>query len=309
MAEGTLWVDTDMGFDDLAALCLLDAAGMPVGGVSLVAGNVALEQVRRNAHGARAAFGWRWPVHDGAAAPLAGRTETAVAILGSMGMRSAGRHLPTVESTASPVSATEAIASWIGEGGRRILALGPLTNLAHLVEAYPVAAERVEIVWMGGSAGPGNHTAAAEFNAFADPEALARLIACGVSLSMVGLDVCRQVQVSHADAVRMRGNGPRAELLADLLEGYVNIAGTGRMALYDPVAAAFCVAHDCVKFAPARLDVELNGTLTRGMTVIEWRAHRAAPNARIATQADASRIRDLFRRGFDAAIKAEGVRP
>ena len=47
-----VWVDTDMGFDDLWALLLLRHLGVDPQGVSLVAGNVPLPQVIRNAHGA-----------------------------------------------------------------------------------------------------------------------------------------------------------------------------------------------------------------------------------------------------------------
>ena len=53
-----LWVDTDFGFDDLWALLVLEAGGIDIDGVSLVAGNSQLEQVCKNAFGAFHHFGF-----------------------------------------------------------------------------------------------------------------------------------------------------------------------------------------------------------------------------------------------------------
>jgi purine nucleosidase len=304
-----VWVDTDMGFDDLAAILLLQGAGVQLAGLSLVAGNTPLPQVIRNAIAAAETFGWAMPVHAGAAEPLAGPLVTADYVLGADGMPGRGRKLPDPRGAPDPKPAIEAMAAWMRAGGRRLLALGPLTNIAALVEAYPDLGGLMRLVWMGGSAGPGNHTAAAEFNAYVDPEALQAVINAGVTVELVGLDACRQVQVDQADVVWLRSlPGERAALLADLLDGYVCIPdpeGRKPMALYDPVAAAVYADERTMDFAPARLDCELQGRLTRGMTVIEWRARKAAPNARIATRVDATRVRTLFRQGLARAATGE----
>ena len=303
-----VWIDTDMGFDDLAAI-LMVAASRPIAGLSLVAGNVVLPQAERNALAAASLFSWDFPIHAGAAAPLKATLETAHYVLGADGMPGKGRKLPTVAGQALG-DATGALVSFIEAGGREILALGPLTNFAHLAEARPdvLTLPDLRLVWMGGSAGPGNHTAAAEFNAAVDPEAVAALVAAGVRISMVGLDCCRQVTVTLDDVAPLRAcPSERGQLLADLLEGYVRIADDGQrpMALYDPVAAAAVAAPETVTFAPARLDVELDGTLTRGMTVIEWRARKAAPNALIATTANAPCIRELMQAALLRAAEGQ----
>ena len=51
-----VWIDTDMGFDDLAAIMVVAHGGLAIDGISLVLGNAPLDQVRRNAAGAAAAF-------------------------------------------------------------------------------------------------------------------------------------------------------------------------------------------------------------------------------------------------------------
>jgi purine nucleosidase len=91
--------------------------------------------------------------------------------------------------------------------------------------------------------------------------------------------------------------GANATMLADFLEGYITI-GTSRgrpgMAIYDPCAAVAFVSPDLVTFSTARIDVELQGSLTRGRTVVETRAARATPNAHYATDIDTDAARALI---------------
>jgi purine nucleosidase len=172
-----------------------------------------------------------------------------------------------------------------------------LTNLATLLARHAELAPRIgQLLWMGGSAGPGNHSAAAEFNAAVDPESVQQVLDHHVPLSMVGLDACRQVRVHAADAHALRAaGGTHAQMLADLLLGYVQIAsadGHLPMSLYDPTAAAALVTPDAMVFRPAHMVMELRGEHTRGMTVLEWRVpRRVLPNVRVASSADEARLR------------------
>lgn len=299
----TLWIDTDMGFDDVAAIAMAVACpDLSIVGLSLVAGNAPLDVVADNAARAVAFLGWRMPVYRGRARPMLGSLVTAANILGPSGMRSTGRTLPPAAPLPPGEDAIAALARYLEgyePGGATILALGPLTNLAALVMARPDLVDRIgTLVWMGGSAGPGNHTAAAEFNAFVDPESVQVVIDAGVRISMVGLDACRPVTVGVADAETVRAAGtPVSAVLGDLLEGYARLVsadGSRPQPLYDPVAAAAVVDPASVTFRPAHLAIECDGRLTRGMTVVEWRVpRRAEANAAIAVAADAPRVRAL----------------
>lgn len=295
-----VWIDTDLGFDDLAAVLTVAAApDWRIAGLSLVAGNAPLPVVVDNA--LRCASFWRWefPIHAGCEGPLACPLVTAQAILGEDAMRSAGRSLPAARATLAAGHAVEALAAHLRVAlePATVLALGPLTNLATLLQRWPELAPRIgQLTWMGGSAGPGNHTAAAEFNAVVDPESVQAVLDAGVPLRMVGLDACRQVRVHASDAAALRAlPGEQAAVLADLLEGYVRIASPDAslpMALYDPVAAVALVQPAAVQFEPAHLVMELEGRHTRGMTVVERRVpRRAAANALVATRVDEAAAR------------------
>jgi purine nucleosidase len=294
-----VWIDTDMGFDDIAAIMVVTNAELDIDGVSLVFGNTPLSQVRTNAAGAAKAFGWTFPIHTGREMPVLGKLETAQAVLGESGIPTTGRHLPPAPSLPDS-DAFIALCRWLElEGPHRILALGPLTNIAALALARPDLAARItELVWMGGGVTIGNHTASAEFNALADPEALAIVIAHNLPLRMVDLDLCRKVlaKPEDADPVRTAG-GVNAELIADMFAGYIRI-GTSRgrpaMAIYDPTAAAIFIAPEIARVQHARIDVELQGQHTRGRTVVETRASHAEFNAHFAAEIDADMARVII---------------
>ena len=332
-----VWIDTDLGFDDLAAvLTLTHAPGWTVDGMSLVAGNAPIDVVAGNALRSAAFFAWTFPIHIGAARPLVGELVTAQSVLGGDAMRSAGRSLPLERAVHAAEDAVAAMIRYLegfepttidaesvrsaGLSGAQwsarapgavasatILALGPLTNVARVFESRLDLADRVGTqMWMGGRAGPGNHTAAAEFNAFVDPESINVVLDAGVPLHMVGLDACRQVRVHASDADALRAIGTdKADLLADLLLGYISIASSDcslPMPLYDPTAAAALAAPAGITFRPAHIVAECTGLHTRGMTVVEWRVPRKArPNARVATLADEAVVRQVVLQALASA--------
>lgn len=310
-----IWIDTDLGFDDLAAvLTVLHTPPWGVEGMSLVAGNAPLEVVVDNALRAAAFFGWGFPIHAGCARPLAGELVTAQNILGADAMVSAGRSLPMARAALASGDAVAALIDHLAAAAEpaTVLALGPLTNIATVLRARPDLAARIgQLMWMGGSAGPGNHTAAAEFNAAVDPEAINVVLDAGAPLRMVGLDACRQVRVHAGDAQALRAIGSdKAQVLADLLLGYVRIAspdGSLPMALYDPTAAAALVAPEGLVFRPAHVVAECKGEHTRGMTVVEWRVpRRTTANAQVASLADEAQLRRVVLDALAACASAPG---
>ncbi|MEM1077998.1 MAG: nucleoside hydrolase [Pseudomonadota bacterium] len=297
-----IWVDTDMGFDDLWALLLLRTHRIAIAGVSLVAGNAPLPQVEANAHGAREAYGFDIPLYSGADRPLKRMPETATQILGPLGMRSRERHLPRPARAPVFPPALDALETWLRmprrAPERTILALGPLTNIARLLQNSPrVAARITRLVWMGGSNGPGNHSPRAEYNALADPEALDVVLSTQVPLDVVDLTQCRKHSFGPDDV-------PDADTLSrDLLLGYLDIAlerGRAAMAIYDPIAAAAVIWPDRFTFAPMSMTVSLARDESYGETRFE---PRPISRTRLVTQADTGIARDclaVFDGGADA---------
>ncbi len=292
----SIWIDTDMGTDDLAAILVIQQHS-EVAGLSLSFGCTELAQVERNAAGAAAAFGWRFPITTGAARPLLGPVETAQRILGPTGMLARGARLPDVAPDHSDTQA-----SLIGhfETSGPVFALGPLTNLAIGILARPDLTP-AHIVWMGGSTGRGNHSPYAEYNALADPLALAILLDRGVRVDMIDLEACRKVLIEEHHVARIAESGrANAALLASLMGGYLDIAltrGRSAMALYDPVAAVAVVRPELFDMTAVRLSVDLGDTETRAQT----RVVDGPPNARIIRDLDAAAVRETVLAALESA--------
>lgn len=290
-----LWLDTDPGFDDWMAWALLEAVPeFRLLGVSVVAGNAPLPVTLANALAIRALHGFTTPVHAGCDRPLAQAQTTAQDVLGEDGMESTGRRLPKVEAAPDAPHGVQALVDAVRARPGRItlLAVGPLTNVA---AAFALAPELpsllARLVIMGGSTVGGNATAAAEFNIHADPEAAARVFGCGVPVHMFGLNVCKQLPVTDVHVARLRRHrGDAAAVFTDHLDGYVEIArrrGRAGQSLYDPTPVVWLARPGLFELQAGRVEIELAGTHTRGMTVCDLRPWaRSQPNAQVAVRAD-----------------------
>jgi len=307
VAMRSVWLDTDPGFDDWLTMLMLAAhPRLRWLGISVVAGNAPLDVTLANALRIRHHYGLNVPVYRGSAGPLAGVLETAQHVLGPQGMRTTGDPLPDVPG-ARP-DGDDAVAAMVdallaADEPVTLLAIGPLTHVAQALQREPRVRERIaELVLMGGSTDRGNHTPAAEFNIHADPEAADIVFSAGLPLRMFGLNLCRQVLLTREHVDTVRGwRGARAAWLVGYLDAYQRLRqsdGSAPMPLYDPVVAAWLWEPALFRFQPARVDIELQGRFTRGMTVCDFRVglERRPPNAELAMTADGTAVVELVLR-------------
>lgn len=284
-------VDCDPGHDDAIALILAHRHA-EVLGVTTVSGNAPLPATTANALLVLALLGVDTPVHAGAAKPLAGAPVHAAGVHGESGLagvdRPPHRRAPASDDAVGFLLDAAAPDVWI-------VAVGPLTNLALAIARDPQWPRRIAgISIMGGSAGVGNATAVAEFNIFADPQAAARVFACGADITMCGLNLTHQLRTTDAiaDALR-RNSAPTAQLAAqafthlhDRMEAWTGIR---EAALHDPCAVLAVTHPHLIATQPRHVAVETAGALTRGMTVVDERRrrHPKAPTAHVGYRIDA----------------------
>lgn len=307
-----VWLDTDPGLDDwLTWLLLMHLPAVQLAGVSVVAGNAPLASTLGNALRIRALHGWAVAVHAGSDRPLQAPLQTAQALLGAQGMRTQGPALPPSKDLPDSRDGVAALLAHLRRSRQAttLLAIGPLTNIAHAIQQdRPCLLRQVdEIVLMGGSTDSGNHTPAAEFNIHADPEAADIVFRSGLPIRMFGLNLCRQLLLQRAHVRALQAlPGQRAQVLAGHVDAYQRLRsadGSAPMPLYDPVLALWLMAPGLFGFQAAPVDIELQGRHTRGMTVCDLRNRQArACPVQIAMQVDADAAMALFMQALLAAL-------
>ena len=212
------------------------------------------------------------------------------------------------------------------------MATGPLTNLALALRSEPALPKLLRrLVIMGGAfAYRGNTTPVAEWNISVDPEAAAEVFAVWgaawgleppkTSPDRVGPEPDREHRDDAGDpgpagdgrgvvddpmsvlddrGTRSTASNPLIRVLEDAMRFYFEFhfdQGEGYLAhLHDPLAAAVALDPDLVQARPATVDVELTGTLTRGMTVADWNGRWGrSPNALVGLDVDPAAFFDRF---------------
>ncbi|MEM7322148.1 MAG: nucleoside hydrolase [Actinomycetota bacterium] len=293
-----LIVDCDPGHDDAVALVTAAHYGELVA-ITTVGGNAPLADVTTNALLTCQLFGIDVDVHAGAVRPLVAEARHAPEIHGVSGFQ--GPNLPALEREPSGHHAVEVLIETIrGEEGLWLVPIGPLTNVALAIRQAPDLVDRLAgISFMGGSATVGNHSPVAEFNVLVDPEAADVVLGSGARIHMAGLDLTHQFVVDDAlaDDVRALGN-PGAIVLADLIVSYLDQAEklrAGRLGgLHDPCAVLAVTHPDVIESTERHVAVELTGTITRAMTVVDRRRARTGePNVFHGHTLDHPRARSL----------------
>lgn len=301
-----LILDVDTGVDDALAIGILAArADVEIVGVCCTAGNVSTSRVVANTLAVLDLFAMPdMPVCAGSDVPLGGPIDSAGDVHGESGLGDAV--LAPSERALDPRHAAQL---WVDAvradpGGVVGLVTGPLTSLALAIRLEPRIPELLAgLVIMGGSFDHrGNVSGTAEWNIFVDPEA-AKIVFDAFEgqpesrLPVVcGLNVTERVVLrsEHIQDLRRRaGDTVITAFVDDILRpyfGWYAKLGEGDQApMHDPLAAVVALEPTLALRAPATVvDVELRGSLTRGMTVADWEGEWSRePNAVVVTSVDA----------------------
>ncbi|MFE4668713.1 nucleoside hydrolase [Streptomyces sp. NPDC056716] len=303
-------IDTDPGMDDALAIALaLRSRALRTLAVTAATGNLPSDRTAANAMRVLDLLGREdIPVGQGPLLPLDGDYPVDPFSHGSDGL--AESHFPASTRALDPRSAPRLIVETVDAhaGDISIAALAPLTNLALALEIDPRLPEKVtELVVIGGAYGltpyawsqATGDNAVSEWNVFVDPEAAHRVFNAGFHLTAVGLDIATHPRINFrpGDLERLRAaHTPEAALAVRIVE-YVQGRGyQSYCSLIDSVAVAALIDPTLVTSVELRCDVERRGELTRGMTVVERRAHHGRtdlPVIRAVSELDFDRFLDL----------------
>jgi inosine-uridine nucleoside N-ribohydrolase len=288
-------LDCDPGHDDAVAILLaLANPAIDLVALTTVAGNQTLARTTENARCVLAlARRDDVLVAAGADRPLARELVVAHDIHGASGLD--GAELPEPVVPVDPRGAVRLILDELTTD-TVLVATGPLTNVA---AALASGARPREIVWMGGAIALGNVTPAAEFNAFVDPEAAAAVVASGIPLTIVPLDLTHQICATPDVQERIAALGtPLATAVLGLLRffesTYRDVFGMPHPPVHDPATIAWLIDPDLFGGDRRHVAIETEGRHTTGMTVVDVHDKLGLePNALVLTRVDAAGFWDL----------------
>ncbi|MBK4347022.1 nucleoside hydrolase [Lacisediminihabitans changchengi] len=164
-------------------------------------------------------------------------------------------------------------------GQLRVIAIGPLTNLAIALRLDPTIADLVaDVTIMGGAAMvPGNVTPVAEANVHNDPDAAAAVLEAAWPVTLVPLDTTMQSLLDTDDRDRLLASTrPVAHAIGEMLDTYfdfyVQVFGRRVSVLHDPLAAAVALGDLELDSAPiVHVEIDTTNGPGRGQTVSDLR--------------------------------------
>lgn len=295
-------LDCDPGHDDAVAILLaVSSDAIDLLGVTTCFGNCSIDDATYNARRILTLAGAPdVPVGRGAAVPLSAELELGNYVHGASGLDGPDMPEPAMEESA--LSATELMKQLIDSSQKKVtmVVTGPMTNMAQLLRDHPdVSGSITEVIFMGGSTERGNHTPSAEFNTFADPEALQEVVDSGIPVRMVGLNLTHQALAVPEVVERMQAmehvvGKTCAEWMGFFGSSYRQVWSFDAPPVHDPCTIAALIDPSLIDWTESFLAVELEGKWSRGETIVDLHnRYEKKPNAEIAITLDSRRYWDL----------------
>ncbi|MEB7859577.1 pyrimidine-specific ribonucleoside hydrolase RihA [Raoultella ornithinolytica] len=297
-------LDCDPGHDDAIAMVLaLASPELDVKAITASAGNQTPDKTLRNVLRMLTLLGRQdIPVAGGARKPRMRELIIAENVHGESGLD--GPALPEPDFTPQACTAVELMAKTLRESPQpvTIVATGPQTNVALLLNSHPELHDKIaRIVLMGGAMVLGNWQPAAEFNIYVDPEAAEIVFQSGIPVVMAGLDVTHRAQIHGLDIERFRQVGnPVATIVAELLDFFMEYHKDAKWGftgapLHDPCTIAWLLKPELFTSVERWVGVETQGKYTQGMTVVDYYFLTGKqPNTTVLLDIDRERFVDLL---------------
>lgn len=195
-----------------------------------------------------------------------------------------------------------------------LVTTGPVTNIALALKEDPSIAGKIKHAFILGGTFlvPGNITPVTEYNMWADPEAAKMVFRSDMEITLVPLDVCENNRYAdgmltrdHLTDLSFQGDGPVVDYVVNKFPIYIDLwrefFQLGGFPMDDVITLSLAAEEDfCEYTQPVFVDVELEGTLSRGQTVaffgkqIVNNERKKHCNTRIAKKIDGKRFMNRF---------------
>lgn len=284
-------LDLDTGIDDAFALAYAIAhPDIELIGVTGTYGNVTIEQGMANARALLKLLGQPdIPVYAGVEIQGFVVSEASARIHGTNGVGEVDIAADNAESAGEAVDFLIESAAKYGED-LVVVPTGAQTTIAKALEKDENL-RGIRMVTMGGALTvPGNVSPAAEANISQDPVSSNSVYQLAEDMTMVGLDVTMQTQLTRAEADSWRGTAA-GDAFADMAGYYIdayqeNNPHMDGCALHDPLAVAVAVDPDLVDCLILPLQVDTGGP-TVGRTIGRWDGSEVETRVAVGVDVDA----------------------
>ncbi|EDO33492.1 predicted protein, partial [Nematostella vectensis] len=317
-------IDCDVGVDDAQAIMIaLSQDSIEILAITTVTGNQNTEQATNNTLKVLDYCGERnIPVYKGITEGLTGRCDF-VELSAYHGQDGLGDAQGLREPDRTPLKDKHAVLAMIdlvkanpGEASIwnkiSILALAPLTNLAIAGRLDPTFLTNVKAVHMmgGNKHAVGNHLVTAEFNFGADPEAAHIVLnefKCNMSLITWEFTLENPMTWAWFDEYAAV-NTTKGRFIYNITRH--TFENGGPYITCDPFTVAVVARPDIItKSKMVYLTVELDGRITRGQVVVDWRGVMGKPpNVLLIENVDMSKFKRMMLDSVDAPRTIGGSR-
>lgn len=254
-------IDSDPGVDDaIAILMALASSDLQLVGITTVGGNVPLARATRNTLALLSYTGRQnVPVARGAARPIQGHFTYSYDYHGRGGL---SHRLPEPDFRPVNKNAVDFMAESLenNPGQITVVAMGPLTNLAHVLYRHPSALTKAaSLVIMGGAVGSsGNITPYAEFNFYNDPTAANDILSSGLPLTLVDLRAGYRTTLARDEAQNLTSRTVIGRLAVRILNNWFRLdSSRQRFEFNDPLALAVALQPEVISTRQMALAVEI----------------------------------------------------
>ena len=306
-------IDCDPGIDDsLAIMMALSSDELDVVGITIVCGNSPVEMGFENAkkvlkHMNRLDV----PVFMGANKPLKKDYVNALDTHGEDGLGES--FLDSVEGYEQQEDAVSFLSRTLRQEKCSVIAIGPMTNLAHLIEKDEQAFNGIDtLVSMGGSyKSHGNCSPVAEYNYWEDPEAASivyqHMKKIGKMIHMIGLDVTRKIVLTpelldYFEELDFKQGDFVRKITKFYFKFHLEWEHLVGCVINDPLAVAYFLNPSICDGFDSFVQVETE-SLSRGQTLVDaYSFYRESSNAHILTKVNRKEFFYMF---FERILKLD----
>ena len=298
-------IDTDTGSDDAVALVMaLNNSKISIEAITVVAGNIPVEQGLQNALYTVELCNKKIPVYLGEGKPLKRALRTSEFFHGQDGLGDIGLDLKGRKATEG--NAIDIIIEKVYQLGNslEIVALGPLTNLAIAIKRNPRIISKIKNCFiMGGTAfGPGNITPFSEFNFWVDPEAADIVLQSGMKITMIDWDATKKYAWFDSKTIKSINNinTPLSKFSMDIQNNPKKYKkkkyGNETIELADPLAMAIALDPSIVMESKKyNVKINLSNEEHRGENILNEKDEK---NTTIILKASRKKFLDIFKKSL-----------